>query len=858
MSRSRVNLDHHVVRLLKIGRMVEVCRFPVLPGDSIEGKVGGEVRLPPFMREIVFDVNFEMAAFYCPYRYTYGNTTEGGSEQGWYDFLMEGYAAEVNKHDPGAFYDALDSSKSPGPLKDVGLDYESEGLFKAAQFSDDVDSLTCLMLPHPPSSSGFSTIQGVPVHIVADYLRIWNYYIRNARIGEPRVALRPIVTGSQLVTSDIIPPYGRHVTHMQSLITSLYEDDPTEETRMLIGLQSVASASPERSGLPPGSSPAGAGFEGVGIDMRKVRQGQKLAAQEAMKYLVARYQNASTDLANARDNFKRIHQSVFGVSPRKDILDPRPELIARTAKWMSARQVEDQASSPTDSTDPDASPSLGASVGKIVGHISLTIPRKLIPEHGSVVVVMIPRFPPLFQREMHFLDNMHNFKSYVRLSGDRVLSGETPIKVYANDVFADVAGQGTGNDQLGFAPHNAYYRSHPNFIDPALFDENFLGRSAIGYPFIDHRPVKNDYKRLCRAVTDGPTYPQQILHSHFGVPVRGEDGSPGGQAGFGGSARPSPRQGGPGSSGGGSDGQFLESPDFKSTFAFVRPPWPDTSAKVSSFPMKVREYISDQAIELSRAAGISHVSSSNYSDFLYNDNLSAIVNSYSGSTLKSVPIVRDSVREAYNALSPSHPALIDLIPTSTFDGTMFPDFFRSVPGDGTTLYKPSWFQNLKNIARVVSSISGSPTAVGLFNIIDLATNLFAPSTESSFDPNTGRPVPSIVLKPLSDEAYFAQVVERFKEYLGLESASDSGSISALSDISASDPGEFKAAQKTNKIISSLRRTIPPAEDQGVIELGGYGESVSTNSSPDMIIHFDNRIRAWRMLEGPTAGISGGF
>ena len=115
--RRRVNLSHDVVHLSQVGRLTEIARIPVLPGDSLSGSFGGTIQLAGFKRSLVFDVNLVVRAFYIPYRFTYGNNDvfpQGVSgsddkptaEQNWLEFMIDGYAREAKAHQPGAFRDA--------------------------------------------------------------------------------------------------------------------------------------------------------------------------------------------------------------------------------------------------------------------------------------------------------------------------------------------------------------------------------------------------------------------------------------------------------------------------------------------------------------------------------------------------------------------------------------------------------------------------------------------------------------------------------------------------------------------------------------------------------------------------------
>lgn len=485
--------------------------------------------MAPFKREIVFDLNFTLLAFYCPYRHTYGNTHEGGNEQDWLDFIVDGIAQsypqaqgggsapQANFADSGTkpssekslrsySSDGSPFAQSPvnsqiltsGPLPDYGLEGARKGITKPSKVSrasnNPVKSFAALLSSVDPASSDFS----LAPHIVADYLRIWNYFLRNPRLvnGQPnkRVSIKSVLDNG--VSDDDIPMFGRVTTLLPSMLTALHDEDPSDVNRLLVGLNS-------ESGL-------------VGLDLRNLARGKALMRQQIQKYLMTSQNGASTQVINLREDFQSVHRATFGTSPPVNLI-PRPQLIARSSKWASARQIVDN------NFDPKAEDNtFGVSIGRMVTNVQLTINRKLIPEHGTVIVLMIPRFAPLIEDEVHFLDKFENFQDYLKMAGDPMSWMETPYHLKSKDVFAN----GSDSLSLGLTPFGSWYTSHPGFIHPGLYnpDAPYFGRESSGYPF-KVAPVAGELSdiasHLANAALDHPQsgYTQSVFRPHFGYPV---------------------------------------------------------------------------------------------------------------------------------------------------------------------------------------------------------------------------------------------------------------------------------------------------------------------------------------------------
>lgn len=562
MPRSRVNLSHPVLHFAQVGRVTEIARIPVLPGDSLSGTFGGVIHLAPFKREIVFDLNFTLLAFYCPYRHTYGNDAEGGNEREWLDFMVDGISqayptggASSTASNPGNFLDDTKQSSAStairpnasgefagmprdpssgsqqtatGPLPDYGVGGQGRPLRPGLPHSPGtaggaggVKSLAALLSPVScPSSAGPVDI---PPHVVADYLRIWNYFLRNPRLVHDskakRVAIRSVLTTPGALKDDTIPLFGRETTLLPSMLTALHDEDPTAVNRLLVGLQTVSGGTP------------GTGVATDGLDLRSLKRGEALMRQQIQKYLMTSQNGASTPVINLREDYRSVHQATFGTAPAVNLV-PRPSLIARSSKWASARQVIDQTGETGTSEDgyqdiDDVGKSLGVSVGRMVANVQLTLERKMFPEHGSVVVCMIPRFAPLIEGQHHFLDKFENFKDYLKMAADPMTWMETPYKLKAEDVIAHSYIGGSSvrpTGPIGYVPFGAWYHSHPSFLHPGLYtsDSPYFGRDSQGYPFkeptLPDSSISERAAFLASAALRGKAgYTRNVFRPHFGI-----------------------------------------------------------------------------------------------------------------------------------------------------------------------------------------------------------------------------------------------------------------------------------------------------------------------------------------------------
>lgn len=180
------------------------------------------------------------------------------------------------------------------------------------------------------------------------------------------------------------------------------------------------------------------------------------------------------DLRRVKARYKtELEREYFG-STYNDILDrvwdatvnidadQRPELIMRKQTWLSGYDV--------DGTDEG---SLGEFAGKAASVLQFGFPRRYFPEHGTIHVLALFRWPILIDDSVNPILQRAQ-PSYKWLTGDpEVMMSEPPESVDLSDWFWNL----TENDPPGAIPYGMHHR----FI-PSVIDNKFS--QLQGFPFL--------------------------------------------------------------------------------------------------------------------------------------------------------------------------------------------------------------------------------------------------------------------------------------------------------------------------------------------------------------------------------------
>lgn len=283
-------------------------------------------------------------------------------------------------------------------------------------------------ISEPLEYLGWSNIDGTsPRWLLEGYNKIWNRYFRipNGPVAEVNDNAQPADADSRL--------YGRTCARLRSLPLS--------------GINSTLETDDFTLAVPaPGNR--------ASIDLK------------ALALKAARYKTElSRDWFNRRYN--DIMKSIYDSNINADA-DERPTLIMRSSNWMSGYDVEGTG---------DAT--LGQYSGKAAMITEMGIPRRFYPEHGTLWIMALVRFPTIFESERHYLLSKGNF-SYAQVAGDPTIGERCAPVVHSVQEFFD----STSNVQLGLFPWEQWYRTHPSTIHRTY-------QNIGGFPFLKDIPTSH-------------------------------------------------------------------------------------------------------------------------------------------------------------------------------------------------------------------------------------------------------------------------------------------------------------------------------------------------------------------------------
>lgn len=149
--------------------------------------------------------------------------------------------------------------------------------------------------------------------------------------------------------------------------------------------------------------------------------------------------------------YVEIIESIGGKNPH-DYSDNRPELLWSESQFMSGYDINGTAGS-----------DLGNSVGKGVSIVNLNMPRRMFTEHGTVYVLLVVRFPPIFENAKRYLDNLNRGAHFMLPQNG---SSYPPVQLTMEDLFVD----GSPATSAGYVPFYEWYRHQPSWVHPQFFD----------------------------------------------------------------------------------------------------------------------------------------------------------------------------------------------------------------------------------------------------------------------------------------------------------------------------------------------------------------------------------------------------
>ena len=167
----------------------------------------------------------------------------------------------------------------------------------------------------------------------------------------------------------------------------------------------------------------------------------------------------------AISRYRDVLDYIWGSKANSDV-DSIPTLIGRSTTWLSGIDV--------DGTD-DAT--LGDFVSKAQQLCRVRVPQRYMPEHGTIWLSSLIRFPYIKDNQTHYLATKSQ-PTYKELAGDPgLVANEPPFQLNNTDIFI-----GASSVSLGYHPYAQWYRTHPNIVN---MDYATIG----GNPFISSDPT---------------------------------------------------------------------------------------------------------------------------------------------------------------------------------------------------------------------------------------------------------------------------------------------------------------------------------------------------------------------------------
>lgn len=202
---------------------------------------------------------------------------------------------------------------------------------------------------------------------------------------------------------------------------------------------------------------------GVEIPQDTPNPGTALLDIRDLKGIQSRYRSVQE-----QNYFAQFYDDVIGQKWETDGVntdaDPRPTYLGRDTHFVSGTDVN--------GTD-DAT--LGSYVGKTIDRLSFKLPRRFMPEHGNVWIMMLPRFPLVHTDEQHPLLVNPFVANKLLLADPAVWAGEPVVPFNPADWLAGGSVFSPSVDAVQ-QPFGQEYRYQPNRIHP-VFEQ------IPGYPF---------------------------------------------------------------------------------------------------------------------------------------------------------------------------------------------------------------------------------------------------------------------------------------------------------------------------------------------------------------------------------------
>lgn len=244
---------------------------------------------------------------------------------------------------------------------------------------------------------------------------IWNRYFRDPRDStELVVSAIPGSASVKKTTADLVREYGYPACHLPHIANTGNRDAVADaDQTMTLSVESNATK-----------------FTLPSLDQLRARYN----TEEERSWFARRYVD--------------ILRNTWGTTVNLDA-DQRPELFLEHHTRLGGYDV-----------DGTSDENLGTYLGKAFAQVQAPIRRKFFPEHGSVWLLALLRFPPLYDSERHYLQAASQ-PTYAEIAQDpRIDRSIPPVELHYDDLFSD----GSNSASAGRHPWGQWHRTHPHRV----------------------------------------------------------------------------------------------------------------------------------------------------------------------------------------------------------------------------------------------------------------------------------------------------------------------------------------------------------------------------------------------------------
>lgn len=443
--RTENDLSHFSATIFKVGRIQTITRIPTLPGDSIEFSLDAMFKMSELRRPQPVDFCFEMFAFWNPYRWSYEGreafTNADARKRNWQAMLMAGADRDIRL-----------PPQNPNTNNDVvtrGLPLG--GYTKKSGTNDEVDTAFLNFMSLPANTNKALTYLAylrsaitnkVPKHLVMDYNRVYRTYFMDPQWHDLTAGTATASAMQTIPTNDVAREFGYQACNLKTLYTTIRKDLGVDAGDYIVDRTS------------------GNGLDG--IDLRKLQeQKMRYRSETKRQWHAVSYSDIIKDIFKGSTDAEDTHE---------------PWFLGSSKQWLSG---------------------FGSSGGPGLaeGKVNFSFPRKYFPEHGTILLIGLLRFPPVFEVEQHRLDVEDQFKTYHTLINEPGYSDMRPPEEWQHDWLYS---NGTSTVKYGWHPVQMHYRTHPNYIHPRFYEEEFGFNyipGGVGTPYATgllHRDVGDE------------------------------------------------------------------------------------------------------------------------------------------------------------------------------------------------------------------------------------------------------------------------------------------------------------------------------------------------------------------------------